>query len=109
MNYEVAPQVVFRCVVVILGGATDWYQSTSYRELGRFQNLSYYRFLKKFKSLSPLSDIRACLLPGPSGELDGAPTLSDGRDTTKTVETNLVFTWGKGTTYEDHVVLWIEP
>ncbi|GJS88543.1 hypothetical protein Tco_0771179 [Tanacetum coccineum] len=26
---------------------------------------------------------------GPSGELDGMPTLSDGRDTTKTVETNL--------------------
>ncbi|GKB08530.1 hypothetical protein Tco_0836842, partial [Tanacetum coccineum] len=26
----------------------------------------------------------------PSGELDGAPTLPDGRDMTKTVETNLV-------------------
>ncbi|GJZ33480.1 putative ribonuclease H-like domain-containing protein [Tanacetum coccineum] len=26
---------------------------------------------------------------GPSGELDGTPTLSDGQDTTKTVETNL--------------------
>ncbi|GJQ93914.1 hypothetical protein Tco_0005053 [Tanacetum coccineum] len=26
---------------------------------------------------------------GPSGELDGAPTIPDGRDTTKTVETNL--------------------
>ncbi|GJT65661.1 hypothetical protein Tco_1017141 [Tanacetum coccineum] len=29
---------------------------------------------------------------GPSGELDGNPTLPDGRDTTKTVETNLVCT-----------------
>ncbi|GKC45005.1 hypothetical protein Tco_1062727, partial [Tanacetum coccineum] len=37
---------------------------------------------------------------GPSGELDGTPTLPDGRDTTKTMETYL----GKGTTYEDHVV-----
>nr|GEV60899.1 hypothetical protein [Tanacetum cinerariifolium] len=27
--------------------------------------------------------------PSPSGELDGTPTLSDGRDTTKTVKTNL--------------------
>ncbi|GKB94448.1 retrovirus-related pol polyprotein from transposon TNT 1-94, partial [Tanacetum coccineum] len=30
--YEVAPQVVFRCVV-IFGGVIDWYQSTGYREL----------------------------------------------------------------------------
>nr|GEU99105.1 reverse transcriptase domain-containing protein [Tanacetum cinerariifolium] len=31
-------------------------------------------------------------ISGPSGELDGTPTLPDGRDTTKTVETNLVCT-----------------
>ncbi|GJV74636.1 hypothetical protein Tco_1506220 [Tanacetum coccineum] len=30
-------------------------------------------------------------ISGPSGKLDGTPTLSDGRDTTKTVETYLVF------------------
>ncbi|GJT32669.1 golgin candidate 5 [Tanacetum coccineum] len=28
---------------------------------------------------------------GPSGDLDGTPTIPDGRDTTKTVETNLVY------------------
>nr|GEZ61681.1 hypothetical protein [Tanacetum cinerariifolium] len=74
------------------GGVIDWYQSTGYRELGRFQNLDYNHFSKNFKSLSPLSDIRTRILPGPSGELDGMPTLPDGRDTTKTVETNLVCT-----------------
>nr|GEY47578.1 hypothetical protein [Tanacetum cinerariifolium] len=31
-------------------------------------------------------------ISGPSGELDGTPTLLDGRDTTKSVETNLVCT-----------------
>nr|GEZ77590.1 hypothetical protein [Tanacetum cinerariifolium] len=65
--------------------------------------------------------------------LDGTPTLPDGRDTTKTVETNLVcthnllgslydlkwiifftrgywvFTWVNGTTYEENVVLWMKP
>ncbi|GJU62644.1 hypothetical protein Tco_1244479 [Tanacetum coccineum] len=35
---------------------------------------------------------------GPSGELDGAPTLPDGRDTTKTMETNL--------TMADHSQKW---
>nr|GEX57200.1 hypothetical protein [Tanacetum cinerariifolium] len=47
--------------VVIFEGVKEWYQSTRYSELGL------------------------------SGELDGTPTLSDGRDTTKTVETTLVF------------------
>nr|GEU82162.1 reverse transcriptase domain-containing protein [Tanacetum cinerariifolium] len=37
---------------------------------------------------------------GPSGELDGTPTLPDGY---------WVSTWVKGKTYEDHVVLWINP
>nr|GEW31175.1 hypothetical protein [Tanacetum cinerariifolium] len=36
-------------------------------------------------------DISVVLKIGPSGELDGMPTLSDGRDTTKTVETNLIY------------------
>nr|GEU32330.1 hypothetical protein [Tanacetum cinerariifolium] len=44
-------------------GVTDWYQSTRYSELGLLQNLDYNRFSKKFKSLSPLSDIRARILP----------------------------------------------
>nr|GEY93585.1 retrovirus-related Pol polyprotein from transposon TNT 1-94 [Tanacetum cinerariifolium] len=72
-------------------------------------------------------------ISGPSGELDGTPTLSDGGDMTKTVKTNLVctqnllgslydlkwkiyfirgywiFTWVKGKTYDDHVILWMKP
>nr|GEU54875.1 hypothetical protein [Tanacetum cinerariifolium] len=66
MDYEVAPQsgITLRCCE--FGGVTDWYQSTGYRELGRFQNLDYNRFSKNFKGLSPLSDIRARILPAPS-------------------------------------------
>ncbi|GKA45989.1 hypothetical protein Tco_0738785 [Tanacetum coccineum] len=37
------------------------------------------------------NDLKANML-GPSGELDGTPTLPDGQDTTKTVETKLVYT-----------------
>nr|GEV14866.1 hypothetical protein [Tanacetum cinerariifolium] len=52
-------------------GVTDWYQSTGYRELCRFQNMDYNHFSKKFKSLSPLSDIHARILPGYSKETMG--------------------------------------
>jgi hypothetical protein len=62
-NYEVTPKLVFHCVVNF-GGVTEWYQSFSYSELGRFQNLNYNWFLKFFLSLSPLFDIRVRLLPG---------------------------------------------
>ena len=62
MNYEVTPKLVFRCVVNF-GGVTEWHQSISYSELGRFQNLNYNLF-SKFLSLSPLFDILARLLPG---------------------------------------------
>nr|GEZ95013.1 hypothetical protein [Tanacetum cinerariifolium] len=51
-------------------GVTDWYQSTGYKELGRFQNLDYKHFSKTFKSLSPLPDIRARILPVSVGNLD---------------------------------------
>nr|GEW09423.1 hypothetical protein [Tanacetum cinerariifolium] len=44
-------------------GVTEWYQSAGYRELGRFQNLDYNCFFENFKRLSPLSDIRARMLP----------------------------------------------
>nr|GEZ77991.1 ribonuclease H-like domain-containing protein [Tanacetum cinerariifolium] len=46
MDYEVAPQsgIPLRCCE--FGGVTDWYQSTGYRELGRFQNLDYNHFSK---------------------------------------------------------------
>ncbi|GKC40768.1 hypothetical protein Tco_1053152 [Tanacetum coccineum] len=50
--------------------------------------------------LDTIELVKLINISGPSGELDGTPTLPDGRDTTKTV-----FTWDKGITYEDHVVL----
>nr|GEU63372.1 hypothetical protein [Tanacetum cinerariifolium] len=39
-------------------------------------------------------ELNAANMLGPSGDLDGKPTLPNGRDTTKSVETNLVFSIG---------------
>nr|GEW16693.1 uncharacterized mitochondrial protein AtMg00810-like [Tanacetum cinerariifolium] len=54
-------------------------------------------YRSKIESLMYLTSSRPDIMQaanvlGPSGELDGTPTLSDGRDTTKTVETNLACT-----------------
>ena len=60
---EVAPQCYYSAALPDFGGVTDWYQSQGYRELGHFQNLDYNRFSKILKIFSPLSDIRARMLP----------------------------------------------
>ncbi|GJZ99127.1 putative reverse transcriptase domain-containing protein, partial [Tanacetum coccineum] len=44
---------------------------------------------RKYDAYMLLDDCQSDMAIGPSGELDGTPTLPDGRDMTKTVETNL--------------------
>ncbi|GKC86051.1 hypothetical protein Tco_1141768, partial [Tanacetum coccineum] len=67
-----------------------WYQSTGYRELGKrklgFELICLFwvsarQDKKEEKDFDLFVDF---YYVSPSGELDGTPTLSDGRDTTKT-------------------------
>ncbi|GJV54141.1 putative ribonuclease H-like domain-containing protein [Tanacetum coccineum] len=78
MNYEVAPQVVYPLRCCDFGGVTDWYQSQV--------NIQGVCGASDEAVTHPDDQVN---ILGPSGELDGMPTLPDGRDTTKTVETNL--------------------
>nr|GEV43930.1 phospholipase-like protein [Tanacetum cinerariifolium] len=65
------------------GYKMDYFKRMSYDEIRPLFE-KHYNYNQAF-----LNEVN---ISGPSGKLDGTPTLPDGQDTTKTVETNLVCT-----------------